>query len=249
VVDTHAHLGLCEPADGELVAAARLAGVRRILDVGVDEASSRQAIEAAREHDEVYACVGRHPNSASGFAEADAAAIEELASDPRVAAVGETGLDYYRDRAPRADQRRAFEAQIGIARRHGKPVVIHMRESVEDSFDVLASAAEGVTVILHCFSAADRVADAAQRGWYCSFAGNLTYPGAIALRDAAAAVPADRLLVETDSPFLSPQSRRGGPNQPAEVLEVAEQLAELRGLDYRELDDVVERNAARAFGW
>jgi TatD DNase family protein len=249
VGDTHAHLGLCEPADGELVAKARVAGVRRILDVGIDEASSREAIAAAHEHDEVRACVGRHPNSATGFEEGDAAAIEELASDPRVAAVGETGLDYYRDRAPHADQRRAFEAQIGIARRHGKPVVIHMRESVDDTFDVLASVAEGVTVILHCFSAPERVADAAERGWYCSFAGNLTYPGADALRDAAGAVPEERLLVETDSPFLAPQSRRGRPNQPAQVLEVAEQLAELRGLDYRELDDLVERNAARAFGW
>jgi TatD DNase family protein len=249
VVDTHAHLGLCEPADGELVAAARVAGVRRILNVGIDEASSREAIAAAREHDEVRACVGRHPNSATGFEEGDAAAIEELASDPRVAAVGETGLDYYRDRAPHADQRRAFETQIGIARRRGKPVVIHMRESVDDTFDVLASVAQGVTVILHCFSAPERVADAAERGWYCSFAGNLTYPGADALREAARAVPEERLLVETDSPFLAPQRSRGRPNQPAQVVEVAGELAELRGLDYGELDDLVERNAARAFGW
>jgi TatD DNase family protein len=249
VVDTHAHLGLCEPADGELVAAARGAGVRRILTVGIDEASSRDAIEAARAHEEVRACVGRHPNSARGFNGSDAAVIEDLASDPQVAAVGETGLDYYRDRAPRADQRRAFEAQIGIARRRGKPLVVHMRESAEDTFEILGSMADRLTVILHCFSAPERVADAAERGWYCSFAGNLTYPAADELREAARAVPDDLLLVETDSPFLAPKPHRGEPNQPANVVATAEHLAELRSITYPELERALEANAARAFEW
>jgi TatD DNase family protein len=224
--------------------------VTRILTVGMDEGSNREALDAAREHDEVWACVGCHPNSAAGFDEEAAERIAALAGDDRVAAVGETGLDYYRDRASRDDQRRAFEAQIAIARDVGKPVVIHMRESVDDTFDVLRTQADGVSVILHCFSAPpERVAEAAERGWYCSFAGNLTYPKAEELREAALRVPDELLLVETDSPFLAPQPQRGEPNEPANVVSTAETLAEVRGLDYSELDALVEANARSAFRW
>lgn len=250
MVDTHAHLSVCEPVDAELVAAASAVGVRRILTVGMDEASNGAAIEAAEAHEHVHACVGRHPNSATGFDDAAAERIAELARDPRVAAVGETGLDYYRDNAPRDDQRRAFEAQLEIAREVAKPVVIHMRESVDDTFDVLRSRADGVSVILHCFSASARhVTEAAERGWYCSFAGNLTYPRAEGLREAAALVPDELLLVETDSPFLAPQPHRGSPNEPGHVVATAEALAELRGVGYPELEEVVERNAERVLGW
>ena len=250
MVDTHAHLSECEPADAELVAAARSAGVGRILTVGMDEESNAAALGAAEAHEEVLACVGRHPNSAAGFDAEAAERIALLAVHERVAAIGETGLDYYRDRAPRDDQRRAFEAQIEIARRAAKPVVIHMRKSVDDTFEVLRRAADGVAVILHCFSApADRVAEVAERGWYCSFAGNLTYPKAEGLRDAARLVPDELLLAETDSPFLAPQPHRGKPNQPANVVATAEALAELRGLEYAELEGLIERNAARVFGW
>jgi TatD DNase family protein len=258
VVDTHCHLGLCEPPDSELVAAARDAGVRRMLTVGIDEAASREAIAAAEAHEEVFACVGRHPNGAGGFGDADAEAIEALAAHPRVAAVGETGLDYYRDRAPRDDQRHAFRAQIEIARRTSKPLVIHVRddgrttdgEALADAFELLSAEATGVVVVLHCFSApAERALQAAEWGWYCSFAGNVTYPRSEALREAAAAVPDDLLLVETDSPFLGPQPVRGKPNQPAHVVETARAVAALRGLEYEELERVVEANAARVFGW
>ena len=251
MVDTHAHLGMCEPSAGELAAAASEAGVRRILTVGIDESSNRDAVRAAEEHNAVFACVGRHPNSAEGFDEATAASIEELAAHDRVRAIGETGLDYYyRDRAPRDAQRAAFESQIGIARRTGLPLVIHMRDSVEDTFAVLASEAEGVTVVLHCFSAPPaRVAEAAERGWRCSFAGNLTYPKAEELRAAARLVPDELLLVETDSPFLAPQPVRGRPNQPANVVSTARLLADVRGVPYEQLEDRVEANAARLFGW
>lgn len=250
MVDTHAHLGMCEPGDQDLVAAAREAGVRRILTVGIDDASNREALAIAEAREEVFACVGRHPNSAAGFDDRAAAKVEELAAHQRVRAIGETGLDYYREGAPRSAQRAAFEAQIELARRTGLPLVIHMRESVDDTFEVLASEAGGVTVILHCFSAAaERVAEAAERGWYCSFAGNLTYPRAEALREAARLVRDELLLVETDSPFLTPQPQRGRPNQPANVVATAERLAELRGLSYEELEETVEANAARAFGW
>jgi TatD DNase family protein len=256
VVDTHAHLGVCEPADGELVTNARRVGVRRILTVGMDEASNREAIAAAQEHEEVFASVGRHPNSATGFDESAAADVEELAAHERVRAIGETGLDYYRDSSPREAQRAAFAAQIAIARRTGLPLVIHLRdqagvrEGLDDTFATLAAEAQEVTVILHCCSVPpDRIGEAIERGWYCSFAGNATYPKSDDLRETARLVPDELLLVETDSPFLAPQSVRGKPNQPANVVEVAERLASERGVSYAELERTVDANAGRIFGW
>jgi TatD DNase family protein len=250
MVDTHCHLGLCDPSAAELVAAARGAGVRRMLTVGLDEETNAEAIALAAAHEEVRACVGRHPNSATGFDDEAAAAIAGLAADDRVAAVGETGLDYYRDGAPRGDQRRSFEAQIEVARAAGKPLVIHTREALDDTLEVLRARADGVTVILHCFSAPPAaVGEAAERGWYCSFAGNVTYPRAGELREAAGLVPDELLLVETDSPFLAPQPVRGRPNQPANVVHTAEALAAVRGVSYDELERTVERNSARVFGW
>jgi TatD DNase family protein len=257
MVDTHAHLGMCEPDDAELVAAAREAGVHRILSVGIDEGSNREAVAAAEAHAEVFASVGRHPNSAAGFDAGAAREIEELAGGPRVRAIGETGLDYYRDRASREEQRRAFEAQIEIARATGLPLVIHLRDhadaggdgAVAEAFSTLDRLAQGVTVVLHCFSAPERVADAAERGWYCSFAGNVTYPKSGALRDAAAALPEQLLLAETDAPFLSPQPLRGKPNAPANVVATARALAEARGTDYEPLERTLEANAGRVFRW
>ena len=255
MVDTHAHLAFCEADESELVGAARAVGVRRILTVGLDEATNREAIAAAEAHAEVFAAVGRHPNSAEGFDDAAAADILRLAAEPGVRAIGETGLDYFRDRAPRDDQRAAFRAQIAIAREAGLPLVIHVRDpaggsgAVDEVFETLDAEADGVTVVLHCFSAPARVADAAERRWYCSFAGNVTYPKSDGLREAAAAVPADLLLVETDSPFLSPQPHRGERNQPAHVVATAEAVAEARGVEYGELERLVEENAARVFGW
>jgi TatD DNase family protein len=256
VVDTHAHLGLCEPLEAELVSAARDAGVTRILTVGLGEESNPAAIVSAQENAEVFASVGRHPNSAGGFDEGAAEAIEDLCSQPGVVAVGETGLDFYRDRSEPDDQRRAFAAQIAIASRTGKALVVHLRDqegsedAVSEAFATLADQGEGVTVILHCFSAGPRWAErAAELGWYCSFAGNLTYPKAEPIREAAAIVPEDRLLAETDSPFLAPQPVRGKPNQPANVVATAERLAEVRGVPYGELERMVEANAARVFGW
>ena len=256
MIDTHAHLGVCEPGDGELVAAARQAGVRRILTVGLDEASNREAIAAAETHPEVFASVGRHPNSAAGFDETAAKDIEELVAHERVRAVGETGLDYYRDSSPREAQRAAFAAQIEIARRIELPLVIHLRDqtgthdAMEEVFATLAAKAGGVTVILHCCSVPpDRVGEAAEHGWYCSFAGNVTYPKSDELRETASLVPEELLLVETDSPFLAPQSVRGKPNQPANVVEVSEVVAAVRGVGYADLERSVEGNAARIFKW
>jgi TatD DNase family protein len=258
VIDSHCHLGLCEDDDAALVEAALAAGVTRMLTVSIDVAASREAIAAAEAHPEVLAGVGWHPNGAAGFDDAAAAELAELAAHPRVAAVGETGLDYYRDRAPREAQRRAFEAQIEIARGAGKPLVIHVRDGAESTggealaevFELLRERAEGVEVVLHCFSApADRVGEAAERGWHCSFAGNVTYPKAEGLRESARVVPDHLLLVETDSPFLAPQPVRGKPNQPANVVTTAERLAEVRGVAYDELEALVEANAGRVFQW
>jgi TatD DNase family protein len=250
VIDSHAHLGVCEPPADELVAAARQVGVGRILTIGLDEATNAEAIAHAEAYPEVFASIGRHPNSAAGFDDAAADAIRELATHPEVRAIGETGLDYFRDRAPREEQMRAFAAQIEIAGEAGLPLVIHMRESIEDAYATLAERADGVTVILHCFSGtAGQAAEAAERGWYCSFAGNVTYPKAEGLREAAAVVPSELLLVETDSPFLAPQPVRGKPNEPANVVATAEQVAEARGVAYEELDRTVEQNAGRLLGW
>jgi TatD DNase family protein len=258
MIDSHAHLGVCDPDDGELVSEARRLGVERILTIGLDEESNAEAVRAASELEGVFAAVGRHPNNANGFDAAAAAAIEALAADPSVRAIGETGLDYYRDRASEEDQVNAFEAQIAIARRTELPLVVHLRDSsgpgagraVADAFELLAAEAEGVDVILHCFSAtAERAGQAVERGWYVSFAGNVTYPNSGELREAAALVPDDLILVETDSPFLAPQPVRGKPNAPANVTLTAEAVAEVRGVAYEQFDATVTANAARLFGW
>lgn len=255
MIDSHSHIGMCEPSPADLVAAATEAGVRRILTVGIGEESNRAAVEHAAGHEPVFACVGRHPNGAEGYDEAAADAIAELCRRDEVVAVGETGLDWFRKGAPPADQRAAFSSQLRIAADAGLPVVIHLRDqdgrddAYAEAFETLAAEAGG-DVILHCFSAGPEWAErAADRGWYCSFAGNSTYPKAEEIREAAKLVPEDRILVETDAPFLSPQPMRGERNQPANVIATAERIAEVRGVGYDELSDQVERNAARVFGW
>lgn len=250
MVDTHCHLDSCNPPDGELVARARGAGVRRIATVGMNDASIERAVAAAHAHEEVVAIVGRHPNEATGFdPDRDMAPIARAATDPRVRAVGETGLDYFRDYAPRDDQRRAFEAHIELAARLGLPLVIHTRAAEDDTLAVLRDRADGVTVVMHCFSMPDRLDECVERGYVCSFAGNVTYPKATELQEAARRVPEHLLMVETDAPYLAPQPVRGKPNEPAHVARTAEYVAELRDVSYDELEATVERNAARVFGW
>jgi TatD DNase family protein len=249
LVDTHCHLDACEPPDAELVERARAAGVTRLATVGTDDASIERALAAARSHEAVVAIVGRHPHETERFGEADLAAIERAAADPRARAIGETGLDYFRDYAPREDQRRAFEAQLDLAARAGLPVVIHTRAAEDDTFAIVRERADSVpAVVLHCFSAPDRLEECVDRGYLCSFAGNVTYPKATELQDAARELPPELLLVETDSPYLSPQPVRGKRNEPANVVHTARHVAELRGISYEELERTVEANAARVFG-
>ncbi|MFN8202724.1 MAG: TatD family hydrolase [Solirubrobacteraceae bacterium] len=249
MIDSHTHLSSCEPPDEELVAAAVAQGVDHIVTIGMDGATCREALASAEAFPQVYAAIGRHPNLAHGFDGADLAELRALAAHERCVAIGETGLDYYRDRAPRADQERAFEAQIALAAETRKPLVIHTREAEDDTLRMLRDHADGVTVIMHCFSMPDRLEEVLDHGWYVSFAGNVTYPRNEALAAAAARVPADRLLVETDAPYLTPQAVRKERNQPAYVVHTARFVAERRGVSLAELDRDVARTAARVFGW
>jgi TatD DNase family protein len=250
VIDSHTHLHLCEPPDSELVAAADAVGVTRMLTVGIDGASCRAALATAEDFPQVFAAIGRHPNAAHGFDDADLAELRALAAHGRCAAIGETGLDFYRDSAPpRADQERAFAAQIELARETGKPLIIHTRAAERETLEQLAAEADGVSVVMHCFSMPDRLEECVERGYAISFAGNVTYNSAADLADAARRVPEELLLVETDAPYLTPQTVRKERNQPAFVMHTAAFVADLRGVDVEELGASVARNGARVFGW
>ena len=249
MIDSHAHLDHCSRDDADLIADAERAGVRRVLAIGMDGASCRAALAAAEAFPQVRAAIGRHPNSATGFDDADLAELEALAAHERCVAIGETGLDHYRDHTPPEDQVRAFVAQMDLARRAGKPVVIHTRAAEDDTLAMLAEHAAGLRVVMHCFSMPDRLDECLDRGYWISFAGNVTYPKSDELRAAAARVPEDRLLVETDAPYLAAQPVRGQENEPGHVVHTARALAEARGVAYEELEAAIERNAAEVFGW
>jgi TatD DNase family protein len=243
VIDTHAHLDACaEPAD-VLVERARDAGVDRILSVGTKESSWRETLAIAERHDGVVAALGIHPHEAADGA---VAPLREALGHARVVAVGETGLDYFRDYAPRDAQRRIFDDQLQLAAEVGMPLIIHTRAAEEDTLAAL----EGFdgTVVMHCFSSLPLLEPALERGWYVSFAGNVTYKNAHDLRSAAYAVPAELLLAETDSPYLAPVPRRGRPNEPANVTHTVAALARARNADADELAAQIEANAARCFG-
>lgn len=248
LVDSHCHLFLMKEEPRAAVEAARAAGVASLVCAGIDPETSRRSRELADSIRGVFASAGVHPHSAAEFDAGAGAAIEELLSDPRVVAVGEAGLDYYRMLSPPDDQRRAFRAQCALARETGKPLIVHTRDAWDDVLAVLEE--ERVErVVLHCFSGDRAVAaEAAARGYLCSFAGNVTYPKNGELRAAAAAVPMDLLLVETDSPFLAPQGLRGRDNSPANVAEVVRGVAEARGESVETVGAATARNARKAFG-
>ena len=245
MIDTHAHLDACADRPSALIRRARAAGVDRIVTVGTGIESCRAALELAQLHEEVYAALGIDPHQA-GEPEANRIdELRELLEHEEAVAVGETGLDYFRDGAPRDRQRKLFEAQLELATELGKPVVIHTREADSDTADVLAGF-EG-TVVMHCFSSPGLVQTVVDRGYYVSFAGNVTYPKAADLRAAAAQIPAERILAETDSPYLAPQARRGRPNEPANVALTIAELAKARGDDAEELAARIDANATVAF--
>jgi TatD DNase family protein len=245
VIDTHAHLDACADRPSALIRRARSAGVERIVTVGTGIESSRTALELSELHEEVFAVVGIDPHQA-GAAEANRVdELRDLAEHDRAVAVGETGLDYFRDGAPRDRQRRLFEAQLELAADLGKSVVIHTRDADADTADAL-SGFDGI-VVMHCFSSPGLLDTVLERGYYVSFAGNVTYPKASDLRAAAAQVADERILVETDSPYLAPQARRGRPNEPANVVLTLEELAKVRGSDPAHLAAQIDANAAAAF--
>jgi TatD DNase family protein len=249
VIDSHTHLDRGPAPEAELVAQARAEGVTRILTIGMDGPSCHAALKAAETYPEVFAAVGRHPNEATGYTDAITDELRAFAAHPLVRAIGETGLDDFRDYAPREDQEKAFAAQIALAHEVGKPLIIHTRAAEDDTITTLANEAQGLEVILHCFSMPARLEECLDHGWWISFAGNVTYPKAGDLADAAGKVPLDRLLVETDAPYLTPQVVRKERNRPAYVAHTARFIAERRGLAYAELDAAVEANGAKLFGW
>jgi TatD DNase family protein len=235
VIDTHAHLG----ADAaEVLERARAAGVTRVVDVATTVDGARETLARAEREDGVFACLGIHPHEAGEPARVDE--LRDLLAHPKAVAVGETGLDYFRDYAPHDAQRRLFDAELALAREVGKPVVIHTRAADDDTRARLV--AHDGPVVLHCFSSPLLLEDALARGWYVSFAGNVTYRNAYDLRDCARRVPGDRLLAETDSPYLAPQAVRGKRNEPAFV---AHPYTFLSGEDVQAL---IEDNASRLFG-
>jgi TatD DNase family protein len=245
VIDTHAHLDALEDVDGA-VDRARKAGVTRILSVGTDVERVKQTLALADEYEGVYAIVGVHPHEAGRAGDADLAELDALRVHEKVVAIGEIGLDYYRDYAPHDAQRRIFDRQLELAAAARLPIVIHTRAADDDT--VAALAGFDGTVVLHCFSSPPLLEPALERGWYVSFAGNVTYPKAEELRRAAQDVPGARILAETDCPFLAPQPVRGRPNEPAHVLHTLATLAETRDVDVDELEAQLDRNAAECFG-
>ena len=245
MIDTHAHLTSLEDAD-EAVERAAEAGVTRILTVGTSVDDCRRALALAERHEGVFAILGIHPHDAGTATADDLAALRELHAHPKAVAVGETGLDWFRDYASEDAQRRLFAAELELAAELGKPVVIHTRAADVDTLAALAEHAG--TVVLHCFSAPHMLPTALERGWYVSFAGNLTYKNATDLRVAASQVPLDRLLVETDCPYLAPQPVRGKRNEPAYVVHTLAALAKATSSEEAALRPAIDRNADECFG-
>ena len=251
LVDTHCHLGHIE-ADPELtLAEAREAGVDVVIDIGMGTEESSTATERARRIDGVYASVGVHPNDLAEF-EADPDAtmqrLASLAADPRVVAIGETGLDFYRDRSASALQEDAFRAHIELARGTDLPIVIHCRDAHLRVLEILDESGRPERVVMHCFSGdAAYARECAARDYFCSFAGNVTFRNAGGLRAAAAAVPLRLLLAETDAPFLAPEPRRGRPNAPRLLPHTVDALTAVVGADAEEFRVVLRSNSARAF--
>ncbi|MFL6038345.1 MAG: TatD family hydrolase [Gaiellaceae bacterium] len=242
MIDTHAHLDALDDPAGAILR-AREAGVERIIAIGSGIRSTRATLAIAGGDDGVSVAAGVHPHQA-----ADGESVDELAAlaDGKLVAIGEIGLDFYRDYAPREAQRTVFTDQLGLARELGKPVIIHTREAADETAALLTDF-DG-TVVMHCFSSPELLPVALERGYYVSFAGNVTYPKATELRDAAAQVPADRILAETDCPYLAPQPVRGKRNEPAYVIHTVATLAETRGEAIDELARRIDANAAAAFG-
>jgi TatD DNase family protein len=248
VIDTHAHLDALNGDASEALGRARAAGVGRVISVGSGIESCRATLRLAEREEGVFAALGLHPHQAGEVVAAHLEELEGLLGHPKAVAVGEAGLDHFRDYAPRDRQLDAFRAQAELATRLGKPLVVHSRAADAETAGVLEALPAETRIVLHCFSSLGLLAPALERGWYVSFAGNVTYPNARELRTAAARVPRERLLVETDSPYLAPQAVRGRRNEPAHVVHTLAVVAEARGENAEELGHAIDANATAAFG-
>ena len=245
MIDTHAHLDACAEPTPVLLARARAAGVSRVVAVGSGVASCREAVCLSEEEPDVWCALGIHPHQAGGDEAERLDELHELLGHERVVAVGETGLDFYRDYAPPDAQVRLFAEQLALATELDLPVVVHTRGADEATAEMLNGF--GGTVVLHCFSSPPLLPVALERGYYVSFAGNVTFPKAKELRDAARRVPPERILSETDCPYLAPQPVRGRPNEPANVVHTVAALAAARGERGDELVRRIDENANEAF--
>jgi TatD DNase family protein len=248
VIDTHAHLDALDGEAADALARARTAGVTRVIAIGSGLDSCRATLEIAERQEGVFAALGLHPHQAGEVGEEDVEQLRELLSHPKAVAVGEAGLDYYRDCAPRDRQLEVFHSQAALAVDLGKPLVVHSRAADHKTVGVLTALPKGARVVLHCFSSPRLLGPALDHDWYVSFAGNVTYPNAEELRTAAARVPSGRLLAETDSPYLAPQPVRGRRNEPANVVHTLAALSDVRGVERAELEQTIDANAVALFG-
>jgi TatD DNase family protein len=246
-VDTHCHLFLCDRQPQPLLEEARAAGVTAMICAGIDPESSRRSVELAESFRGVFATAGMHPHTASEMDRAAGTAIEELLANPHVVAVGETGLDFFRMLSPRPDQEANLRVHIAMARETGLPLVVHVRDAWPEILRLLREGS-AERVVVHCFSGDAEIArECVERGYHLSFAANVTYPKNQGLRDAIAATPLERILVETDSPYLAPQPLRGRDNAPANVIAVIEEIARAHGVPFETVRDATTGNARRAF--
>jgi TatD DNase family protein len=252
IVDAHTHLDACGAVDAADVTAmvdrAVRAGVTRVVTVGDDLSAAQWAARAATWDERVFAAVAVHPTRTAAFSDADRAVLEALVREPRVVAVGETGLDYYWDYSPPAAQQEAFRWHIDLAKRVGKPLMIHDRDAHEDIFRILAEEGAPPTVVFHCFSGdASFARRCVDEGYVLSLAGTVTFRNAHSLRAAAVEIPSCQMLIETDAPFLTPHPFRGRPNEPYCAAYTLTALAQLRGQEVAELAEAVTATAERVF--
>ena len=248
-VDSHCHLDLMGSDLFDALGRSASVGVPRVVTIGIDVATSQLAADQADSHAGILAAAAIHPNSAGEATDEALRAIEALAARDRVRAIGETGLDHYRDTASHADQERSFRAHIAIAKSTGTALVIHDRDAHDDVLRVLDEEGAPDRTVFHCFSGdAEMARRCAANGYYMSFAGNITFKNAAPLREAAAVAPLELLLVETDAPFLTPMPHRGRPNAPYLIPLTVRALAEIKGLTEDEVAGAIDANARRVFG-
>lgn len=250
LADSHAHIDdeRFDADRDEVVARALAAGVSLIVNIGADMASSARSVALAEKYPGIYAAVGMHPHDSQDMKETDYRQLEQWANHPKVVAIGEIGLDYHYDLSPRPVQKEVFLRQLDVARKTGKPFIIHEREAHADMLDIIRYAARGLNGVFHCFSGSVETArEYLKMGFYISVAGPVTFPKSVKTKEVAKAVPLDRLLVETDSPYLTPQPFRGKRNEPAYVRLVAEEIANLRDISLAELAEATTANVRRLF--